>query len=294
MLLPSFQHFSPSAQGLSGRDFGLKARGPAAIVSRPSGPHGSRDFLCPVQTPPASIARNAAMKLRALLLLSCMVVVPSLAMFSHLIPAEFRTVARRGFTAATSGWLGTPAEAGTAAPLAASTSAPLSAGTSLDAGLASATTGLRPAATGATPAATGSPAGSNGLAPVSETHVAQAEPAPPPLVAQLADRTRQVRDQQARDQQAIETQLKAMGAVSFDCQPLPGAEGLHSSSCRVPVDATGQLQRVFQATGHDPNAASAALLEQVTAWRQRAALQPSAAATGDMDGGGSPPGDRFR
>jgi hypothetical protein len=233
------------------------------------------------------------MKLRALLLLSCMLVVPSLAMFSHLIPAEFRTVARRGFTAATSGWLGTPAEAGTAAPSAASTSAPLSAGASLDAGLASAATGLRPAATGATPAATGAPAGSHGLAPVSEAHVARAELATPPLVAQLADRTRQVRDQQARDQQAIETQLKAMGAVSFDCQPLPGAEGLHSSSCRVPVDATGQLQRVFQATGHDPNAASAALLEQVTAWRQRAALQPPAAA-GEMDGAGSTPGDRFR
>jgi hypothetical protein len=114
-------------------------------------------------------------------------------------------------------------------------------------------------------------------------------------VAQLADRTRQVRDQQARDQQAIEMQLKDLGAVSFDCQPLPGPEGLHSSSCRVPVDATGQLQRVFQATGHDPGSASAALLEQVRAWRQRVAVQPVAdAAAGGLDGGRSPPGDRFR
>jgi hypothetical protein len=114
-------------------------------------------------------------------------------------------------------------------------------------------------------------------------------------VAQLADRTRQVRDQQARDQQAIETQLKDLGAVSFDCQPLPGPEGLHSSSCRVPVDATGQLQRVFQATGHDPGSASAALLEQVRAWRQRVAVQPVAdAPAGALDGGRSPPGDRFR
>jgi hypothetical protein len=114
------------------------------------------------------------------------------------------------------------------------------------------------------------------------------------MVAQLADRTRQVRDQQARDQQAIEAQLKAAGAVSFDCQPLPGPEGLYSSSCRVPVDATGQLQRVFQATGHDPGSASAALLEQVMGWRQRAVTQSPPAATEGMGGTGSLPADRFR
>ena len=114
-------------------------------------------------------------------------------------------------------------------------------------------------------------------------------PGGPPVVALLADGTRQARDQQARDQLGIETQLKALGAVLFECQPVPGSEGLQSSSCRVPVDATGQLQRVFQATGHDPGSASAALLEQVLAWQQRAAMPPAAAA-----GGMSPPGDRFR
>jgi hypothetical protein len=37
----------------------------------------------------------------------------------------------------------------------------------------------------------------------------------------------------------------------------------------VPVDASGQLQRVFQATGADPLAATESLAQQVAAWRQR-------------------------
>ena len=206
------------------------------------------------------------MKLRSLLLVSCMLVVPALAMFSHWIPTEFRAATRRGFAAATSGMLGTPAEAGTVPP------------------------------PPTTPPTAGAPAASPSLLPIAAQPAAAAvaEPATPPMVAQLADRTRQVRDQQARDQQAIEAQLKAAGAVSFDCQPLPGPEGLYSSSCRVPVDATGQLQRVFQATGHDPGSASAALLEQVMGWRQRAVTQSPPAATEGMGDTGSLPADRFR
>jgi hypothetical protein len=113
------------------------------------------------------------------------------------------------------------------------------------------------------------------------------------MVAQLADRTRQARDQQARDQQAIETQLKALGSVSFECQPLPGPDGLYSSSCRLPVDAAGQLQRVFQATGHDPTTASSALLDQVLAWRQRIVQQSPAASSVEENAAGLP-ATRFR
>jgi hypothetical protein len=42
----------------------------------------------------------------------------------------------------------------------------------------------------------------------------------------------------------------------------------------VPLDAEGQLQRVFQASGQDALAAERRLLEDVTAWldRQRARL----------------------
>lgn len=239
--------------------------------------------------------RPNAMKLRSLLLVSCMLVVPSLAMFSHLIPQDFRAAVRRNCVAVASGWLGNTSDSGTVARE--TVALPLATDEKRDPVLTAQSVRVSPvrnpptqAATALPPAATGAPMVSGGLLAVDEAAVATTTPAVPPLVAQLADRTRQARDQQARDQLTIETQLKDLGAVSFDCQPLPGSEGLHSSSCRVPVDATGQLQRVFQATGHDPGSASAALLEQVLAWQQRVALPPPTASAGGM----SLPGDRFR
>jgi len=244
------------------------------------------------------------MKLRSLLLVICMLVVPALAMFSHWIPADVRAAARRSFASATSGWLGTPAQAGTVTPSVATPPAaagqPALSGQTLDttrflpAATAHSTTstGLPPTATGLPPAATGGPATSNVPLAIGPTPTSTPEPATPPLVAQLADRTRQLREQQAREQQAIEAQLKSAGAVAFDCQPLPGSDGLFSSSCRVPVDATGQLQRVFQASGPDPGGSAAALLAQVTAWRQRmVAQQPAAAAADSAD---PIPDGRFR
>jgi hypothetical protein len=67
--------------------------------------------------------------------------------------------------------------------------------------------------------------------------------------------------------------LVAHGAVAIECRPLPGGVG-QVASCRVPVDADGQLQRVFQARGSDAGAALAALDAQVAAWRRIAAADP--------------------
>lgn len=246
------------------------------------------------------------MKLRSLLLVSCMLVVPALAMFSHWIPAEFRAATRRSFVTAAGGLMGTRVEAGTVSPSPPSTpfmpdqpaTPGYRAGTTglspADTASPRAATGLAPVATGLPPAAAGAPGAAAGLFPVGATPAAADEPATPPMVAQLADRTRQARDQQVRDQQEIEAQLNAAGAVSFDCQPSPGSNGLYSSSCRVPVDATGQLQRVFQASGHDPGSASAALLEQVMAWRQRVTAQPPATVPGRMGDANSPPSGSLR
>jgi len=260
------------------------------------------------------------MKLRALLLVSCMVVVPALAMFSHLIPAEVRASARRGLHAATNGVLGAPAEAGMAAPapqtgsqgnllgqaplhqtdlLAPATpleSLPIAASGGFPSTLAasgSGAAGIPSVAALARPAAAAGAGATRSLLPDGSA-AAAADPVGPPLVAELADRARQVRDQQQRDQQAIEAQLRAAGAVSFDCQPLPGADGMISCSCRVPIDAAGQLQRVFQSTGHDPLSASAALLEQVLAWRQRMAAPSHGPPAGEVGDGRSIPGDRYR
>lgn len=156
------------------------------------------------------------MKLRSLLLVSCMLVVPSLAMFSHLIPADFRAACRRYGVAVTSGWPGNSGESHAIqpAPVAVQSAAqqpdaPLVTGQSVR--VTPVSTLPAQTATALPFAATGGPPVSGGLLPIDEVPAATTNPAVPPLVAQLADRTRNVRDQQAREQLAIETQLKAVG-----------------------------------------------------------------------------------
>lgn len=60
--------------------------------------------------------------------------------------------------------------------------------------------------------------------------------------------------------------LRDLGAVAVACLPLEGNRG-HVATCRLPVDAAGQLERVFQATGPDPVSAADQLLRDVTAWK---------------------------
>lgn len=71
----------------------------------------------------------------------------------------------------------------------------------------------------------------------------------------------------------VEDRLLELGAAAIECQPLPGGSGTLVASCRVAVDASGQLQRVFQAAGPEPTAALERLLAEVRAWRQRAAAE---------------------
>ena len=204
------------------------------------------------------------MKLRTILLVACMLVVPAWAMFSHTVPKELRKTLRDLVSPTKAVAAAAPATAAAAAlaPPAGQSVAPV-AGTGAPA----------PAAAVGLPA-TSLPAGpvAAGQKPAGGPPNADAGAQPPPaIVSQLADRTRLVRDQQARELQSIEAQLAQIGAVGFDCQLLAGGEGLHGCSCRVPVDASGQLQRVFQAAGHDPLSAATALRDQVTAWKERSA-----------------------
>lgn len=80
--------------------------------------------------------------------------------------------------------------------------------------------------------------------------------------------------------------LARLGAVGFECRPVAGAAGAHVASCSVPLDGSGQLLRVFHVTGADAHSASAALLEDVAAWRDRARVRQAAA--GPDRGGASP------
>lgn len=211
------------------------------------------------------------MKCRSLLLVACMLIVPLLAMFSHKIPADVRAAMRRGLRDAAGHCFGRPAEAGMTAPSAATAA---DAVVRTDFVVEAPESRARTDAVDAGTTAAQSPAGD-----------AVASPA---LVAQLADRSRQ-----ARDQQAVEARLRNLGAMSFDCQPVPGTGGMYSSSCRVPVDASGQLQRVFQATGADPLTASESLAQQVAAWRQRVVEQAPGTGAAAVTAGQSSP-TRFR
>jgi hypothetical protein len=201
-----------------------------------------------------------AMKLRTLLLGTLMVVVPLLAMFSHLIPAEVRAATRHQLRSAVDGWFATASEAGQPAMATEPAAADLPADPLPAAPSKALPAEGRPVAAGA-PLPPSNPGQITGMRPIAAASRNEVEPE---LVAQLADRSRHT-----RDQQAVESRLHALGAIAFECQPVPGTPGLFASACRVPVDPTGQLQRVFQATGNDPATATEALVAQVQAWRQR-------------------------
>jgi hypothetical protein len=66
-----------------------------------------------------------------------------------------------------------------------------------------------------------------------------------------------------------EVALARLGATSLECRQLPEPQGGHLASCAVPLDAHGQLLRVFHGSGGDRDAALAALVVEVDGWRSR-------------------------
>lgn len=65
-----------------------------------------------------------------------------------------------------------------------------------------------------------------------------------------------------------EDSLEALGVVGLECRPLAGGMG-HMATCSVPLDASGQLFRVFHAIGTDGSAAVETLAADIAAWRTR-------------------------
>jgi hypothetical protein len=173
------------------------------------------------------------MKIRSAVLLACMLVVPALAMFSHRLPAGARAAVREAFSRAVSRWA-SPASSDAVREHLIDDGAP---------GGAVQTPPQSVAAQAAMPTmSAASPAANSAAA------------APP-----LSDEARR----------RWEEELGRLGAVKIDCRPLLGADGVHVASCGVPLDASGQLVRVFHASGTDPAAAIRALFDDVAGWRQR-------------------------
>ena len=171
------------------------------------------------------------MKFRTCLLAVCMVIVPTVAMFSHLIPAGTRRSVRDSVMT----WWMARARPTAATPTSAARD-PIQTvpGEPASALVATATPGG--------PAPTPSPPG-----PDPGVH-------PPPLDVSVR-------------------RLAGLGAVSIECVALPAAVGRHLASCQVPLDAEGQLHRVFQMEGSDADTAAYLLLNDVVAWQRRLAEQ---------------------
>lgn len=118
--------------------------------------------------------------------------------------------------------------------------------------------------------------------PSTSPAIAQIAPEPPAMPRLSAERLdhepmpapARSMESEIRVRRAVEERLAALGAISFDCQPLQGTDGIHRCSCRVAADPTGQLQRVFQSSGPDAVSAMSTLLDQVTAWKQRIGSRP--------------------
>lgn len=174
------------------------------------------------------------MKVRSFILVCCMVIVPALAMFSqHLPVARVRNMLTRTSNPTAPDASREPARSGESSPGAPAATAV--------------------AGSAVAPAAEVSRGGGAAGPPLDAGVVRQPRPAPP-VDADTVTRA-------ARDR------LVALGATGIECQPAGGAGGSVLCSCRVAVDASGQLQRLFQAAATDPATGLAALADDVTAWR---------------------------
>ena len=171
------------------------------------------------------------MKFRTCLLAVCMVIVPTVAMFSHLIPAG----TRRSVRDCVMTWWTAPARPTAVTPTSAA-SDPIQ------------TVPGEPASALVATAKPGSPA------PPPPPPGPDPGVQPPPLDVSVR-------------------RLSGLGAVSIECVALPAAVGRHLASCQVPLDAEGQLHRVFQMEGSDADTAAHLLLNDVMAWQRRLAEQ---------------------
>lgn len=171
------------------------------------------------------------MKFRTCLLAVCMVIVPTLAMFSHLIPAG----TRRSVRDCVMTWWAARARPTAVTPTSAARD-PIQ------------TVPDEPTSALVVPAKPGGPA------PPPSPPGPDSGVRPPPLDVSVR-------------------RLSELGAVSIECVALPAAVGRHLASCQVPLDAEGQLHRVFQMEGSDADTAVHLLLNEVMAWQRRLAEQ---------------------
>ncbi len=228
------------------------------------------------------------MKIRTFLLFICMIVVPLLAMFSHKIPTEIRAacgelvlqpaidlieaVARSADTDPAS-----PAvdlEAPPAAPFLASTPRPQGQDPLTSAGAGNGPVPATAASTALAPAA--------GIAAASLMPAAMppqaAQPSPWPQHALASTSGVPVGPERASPQ-PLRQALAAAGVQRLTIEPAADGSGRLHGSCRLAVDAQGELQRLFHTQALSETETLQNLLDQVSRWQQQLAARPTGTAT---------------
>jgi hypothetical protein len=173
------------------------------------------------------------MKVRTALLFACMVIVPGLAMFSHRVPPEVRTATRCALWDPMLAWVE---------------------------GWSRPAVGEDDRSAGGTPREVGPATVTAAEPPRSPVHDSggvnwDGSIATAPAAADATER------------------LVGLGASAIECRSLDPTVGTHVASCRIAMDSSGQLHRVFQAAGPSPGQAVSSLADQVESWRARLAAR---------------------
>lgn len=256
------------------------------------------------------------MRLRTFLLATFMVVVPLLAMFSHHIPPEWNEAMRERIFSPAASMLADLFETTSPADAEPAASPPPAAAVARAESEPSGTEPPREPAPAPTPAAdpavppperAASPAavvvmptvtvpGPNEIPPseplvdqglavpgsISDAMTAKAAPPQTTLTAAEAPEPATLPQAGELGATAAETiaAIKQLGGTAIECLPSEGKRR-YRCSCRVAADPSGQLQRVFHASGHDPESALSAMARDVEAWKARIASRPSVPPAGE-------------
>jgi hypothetical protein len=208
-----------------------------------------------------------AMKIRSSVMIACMLVVPALALFSHLTPPAAREFLRCSVCDPLC-----QAISAIDAALPFGAQATLSAGPAEVARKPETADALQPVIA-AEPAVATVPQSGAPAAPA-RADSAEMEALPPIAVSPAVVPASPVAKQDQPRSQAewaalasLRSQLTSLGATGIDCRPQPGALPGYISSCRIGIDADGQLHRMFHGQGPDAPAAMQSLVSQIQAWQ---------------------------
>lgn len=207
------------------------------------------------------------MKFRTFLLFVCMIVVPLLAMFSHKVPPEIRVACSDLLLSPAIGLIEevTSAVELKPTPLPVDFTAP-----PVGPLLASSPPNARQNST-ESPSQFTKDAPTQVVAAPAALTVGSPTPAPP-LAAGLKDTIAPASN--STEYGKLRHQLAAAGVHRLILESTDDDHGKFHGSCRVAVDPSGELQRLFHTHAASEIEALQKLLEQVTQWQQRIATRP--------------------